>query len=98
MSSQLLEVSELWSCGDGCGTLSKTYQSLSKYAVFKSTNGQSWQNVFKTSDQINDLKSYSEKLIAVGNNGLVSYSNDGNSWETTRPSGNTLYSIFLTNE
>ena len=93
-ASLLLDVVEQDNLG---GSQSVTYNSTSRYAVLKSSNGQNWDIVFETNDQINDIESDNERLIVVGNSGLTSVSLDGNTWTTLRPSGQTLYSIIKTN-
>ena len=93
-ASQLLDVVEQDNLG---GSQSVSYNYTNRYAVLKSSNGQNWDVVFETNDQIYDIESDNERLIVVGNSGLTSVSLDGNTWTTLRPSGQTLYSIIKTN-
>ncbi|MFL2748846.1 MAG: hypothetical protein ACJ0DI_05055 [bacterium] len=61
--------------------------------IFRTSDGTVWQNVYKNSDQINNIFKF-DKIYAVGNNGLLAYSSDGINWTTKRLTGNSLYQIF----
>lgn len=55
---------------------------LSNGAIYRSTDTVNWVNVYNAGNLINDMAFVNNKLIAVGNNGYVYQSPDGNSWSS----------------
>ena len=62
----------------------------SKFYLYKSTNGSSWEKVFQQQVRINYMYADS-KIYLLGENGQLIYSDDGINWNVKRVTGQYLY-------